>query len=136
MRTLLSDLKHQAPNIAFCMTIVFFLWLIFIPSEGRKQRDEMARRVAETERRALIDAIATASAERLANQLEALRHDERQTERVIHTETIKPVFRNLCATDEYVRLLNDHFARAERTLSGRTDDALPDRAAPPGGGDG
>ncbi|WP_411705649.1 hypothetical protein [Edaphovirga cremea] len=99
------------------------------PSDDKEKRTA----AATAERRALIDDISTASAKKLEGQLKELRGNEIRTERVIHTETIKPVFSNVCATDDYVRLFNAGVDRYERALSGQSDSAMPDRAPAPGG---
>jgi hypothetical protein len=60
-----------------------------------------------------------------------LKANEIHTERETRTEVIKPVFSNVCASDEYVRLFNQSVDKAERTLSGKPASALPDHAASP-----
>ncbi|HFF8940286.1 hypothetical protein [Serratia marcescens] len=85
---------------------------------------------AERSRR-YTEQMAGASARLLEEKLEALRGNEIRTEREIRTETVKPVFRNVCASDDFVRLFNAATARAERALSGQPAQPLSDGAAPP-----
>ncbi|EPB1910179.1 hypothetical protein ACRB8U_005014, partial [Escherichia coli] len=72
------------------------------------------------------------SARILEKRLEALKGNEIHTERVIHTETVRPVFRNVCATDDYVRLFNARAEAAERTLAGKPADGMPEDTAETG----
>ncbi|WP_260679776.1 hypothetical protein [Serratia liquefaciens] len=99
---------------------------------------EEAERRAEfrDELRGLIQGVSSESAQLLETKLQELHGNEIHTERVIHTETIKPVFRNVCATDEYVRLFNHSVDQAERTLSGKPDSKVPGKPAAPGGANG
>lgn len=55
----------------------------------------------------------------LEDKLQDLKANERHTERVIRTEVVKPVFNNVCASDDYVRLFNEATERDERILSGK-----------------
>ncbi|EKN4181786.1 hypothetical protein NTJ24_000425 [Yersinia ruckeri] len=70
--------------------------------------------------RVKMEGVASESARQLEKTLEGLHSQEGQFQQVIHTEIIKPVFTNVCATDEYVRLFNDSTTAAERTLSGQS----------------
>lgn len=72
--------------------------------------------------RIISEGIASDSARQLEDKLEALRQQGDKYQQVIHTEIIKPVFTNVCATDEYVRLFNESSDAAERTLSGKSAD--------------
>ncbi|HDL7014675.1 TPA: hypothetical protein PXN82_003850 [Yersinia enterocolitica] len=75
--------------------------------------------------RAQLEDVASASARQLEDKLTELKANEVHTERLIRTEIIKPVFSNICATDEYVRLFNASAESAERTLSGKLVNPLP-----------
>lgn len=66
--------------------------------------------------------IASASGERLEQQLDELRHAQ---PREIHREIIKPVFTNVCLSPEFVQLYNDSAATVERTLSGQSVKKMP-----------
>lgn len=72
------------------------------------------------------DASIAQSAQIVENKMQELKANERHTEKVIRTEIIKPVFNNVCATDDYVRLFNESTARDEKTLSGKSDNEMPD----------
>ncbi|OAT26539.1 hypothetical protein M976_02700 [Buttiauxella ferragutiae ATCC 51602] len=73
-----------------------------------------------------------ASGEMLETKLGELKANEIHTETVIRTETIKPVFSHVCASDEYVRLFNESADQAERALSGKSVNPLSGQPAPPG----
>lgn len=75
------------------------------------------------------------SGERLEEKLAELKANEIYTERVIQRETIKPVFSNVCASDDYVRLFNESADKAERALSGKPADPLPGNPAASGRAD-
>lgn len=75
------------------------------------------------------------SGERLEEKLAELKANEIHTERVIQRETIKPVFSNVCASDDYVRLFNESADKAERALSGKPVDPLPGNPAASGRAD-
>ncbi|HEK1917765.1 TPA: hypothetical protein ACXIBS_003196 [Proteus mirabilis] len=67
--------------------------------------------------------LASQSARTLENKLEELANVQ-PTE--IRTEIIKPVFTNLCVSDDFVRMYNEAIDSAERTLSGKSTDKMPD----------
>ena len=101
------------------------------------QGEEVTRQAEyRDELRALIQGVSSASARQLEIKLQELHANEVHTERIIHTETVKPVFRAVCATDEYVRLFNGSVDQAERTLAGQPDGPLPGKSAAPGRGNG
>ncbi|MFJ5422271.1 hypothetical protein ACIPSQ_16870 [Pectobacterium parvum] len=83
--------------------------------------------------RTSLEDIAGQSGRALEQKLQELRANEHTQDRVFHTETLKPVFLNVCASDEYVRLFNDSAEQAERALSGKSVNPLPSAAPPPGG---
>ncbi len=89
--------------------------------------------LSSVERQSLIADISDASAAALESRLEALRDNESVIERHFTHEIINPVFRNVCATDEYVRLFNESTATAARTLAGESASPLPDKPADAGG---
>ncbi|MCF1612471.1 hypothetical protein LQ759_21555 [Serratia marcescens] len=107
-------------------------WFVTVTTGEEEER----RAEFRDELRGLIQGVSSESAQRLEAKLQELHGNEIHTERVIHTETIKPVFRNVCATDEYVRLFNNSVDQAERTLSGKPDGTVPGKPAAPGGANG
>ncbi|WP_368283077.1 hypothetical protein [Klebsiella variicola] len=111
------------------LLLVATLALLVYEARVKPSREAQARE----ERAALIRAVSTASAEALETKLGELKANEIHTERIIHTETIKPVFSTVCASDEYVRLLNESIRRAGRTLSGQPAGDVP---GGPSGADG
>ncbi|CAI2469882.1 Uncharacterised protein [Serratia ficaria] len=90
---------------------------------------ERAATAGAEQSRRYTEQMAGESARLLEEKLEALRGNEIRTEREIRTETVKPVFRNVCASDDFVRLFNDATDRAERALSGKSAQPLSDGAA-------
>ncbi|WP_279050101.1 hypothetical protein [Cedecea davisae] len=86
---------------------------------------------AETTRQ-IVTEVTRKSGQALEEKLAELKANEVHTERVIRTETIKPVFSNVCASDEYVRLFNESAERAERVLSGKPVNPLSDQPATTG----
>ncbi|HEK3014523.1 TPA: hypothetical protein SMV08_002011 [Proteus mirabilis] len=67
--------------------------------------------------------LANQSARTLENKLEELANVQPPE---IRTEIIKPVFTNLCVSDDFVRMYNEAIDSAERTLSGKSTDKMPD----------
>jgi hypothetical protein len=100
-------------------------------SDSQQLVIERAATAGAEQSRRYTERMAGTSARLLEEKLEALRGNEIRTEREIRTETVKPVFRNVCATDEFVRLFNAATDRAERALSGQPAQPLPDDAAAP-----
>lgn len=107
-------------------------WLGWTMHGDRQAKIDLAiSQVAEANRLQVED-IAGTSARQLENKLTELRANEVHTERLIRTEIVKPVFSNICATDEYVRLFNASAESTERTLSGELVNPLPGHLATPG----
>lgn len=67
--------------------------------------------------------LASQSARTLENKLEALANAQPPE---IRTEIIKPVFTNLCVSDDFVRMYNEAIDSAERALSGKSTDKMHD----------
>lgn len=91
-----------------------------------------ANESAEQTRQIVVE-VSRQSGEALEKKLAELKANEIHTERIIRTETIKPVFNNVCASDDYVRLFNEMAASTERTLSGKPVNPLPSKPAQTGG---
>ncbi|EPN2803324.1 hypothetical protein ACTWOG_000973 [Serratia marcescens] len=115
--------------LVLTLVAIFILWVNY---DSDKAKEAKALKRTAAEHRALVDEISTASAQKLEARLKELHVNEVHTERVIHTEIIKPVFSTVCATDVYVGMLNNSIDRAERALSGQPDRALRDHPAAPG----
>lgn len=108
-------------------------WLLGWAMHGESQaKIELAISQVAAANRVQVEDIAGTSARQLENKLTELRANEVHTERLIRTEIVKPVFSNVCATDEYVGLFNVSAEHAERTLSGKLVNPLPDNVAAPG----
>ena len=70
--------------------------------------------------------VASESGRRLEEKLEALR-DAQPTE--IRTEILKPVFINECLSAEVVSMFNTAVDKAERALSGKSVNQMPDKTS-------
>ncbi|MFH2344281.1 hypothetical protein [Enterobacter cloacae] len=66
--------------------------------------------------------IASESARELEDKLEAL---ESGRPKEIRTEILKPVFTNVCVSDDFIRMYNATVENAERTLSGKPEAKMP-----------
>lgn len=92
------------------------------------QRDSLelsistAATTAANKTRATTQAIASDSARSLEIKLGELAN---APPREIRTEMVKPVFTNVCVSDDFVRMFNDAAASAERALSGKPQNKMP-----------
>jgi hypothetical protein len=118
--------------VGFCIGVAVGIGFITVTNTSTASREADFR----DELRGLIQGVSSESARVLDDKLQDIRSNEIHTERLIHTEIIKPVFTHICATDEYVRLFNDSVERDERTLSGKPADDVPGKAATSGGKNG
>ncbi|MDE4034550.1 hypothetical protein PXI95_03660 [Enterobacter asburiae] len=66
--------------------------------------------------------IASESARGLEDKLETL---ESGRPKEIRTEILKPVFTNVCVSDEFIRMYNATVENTERTLSGKPEAQMP-----------
>lgn len=94
---------------------------------------KLAANESAEQTRQIVAEVTRQSGEALEAKIAELKGNEIHTEREIRTEIIKPVFSNVCASDDYVRLFNESADRAERALSGKPANALPDESAQAGG---
>lgn len=94
---------------------------------------ELAASQSAEKTRVIVTEATRQSGQVLEAKLAELKANEIHTEREIRTEIIKPVFSNVCATDESVRVFNQSVDQAERTLSGKPADIVPGRPAATGG---
>lgn len=94
---------------------------------------ELAASQSAEKTRVIVTEATRQSGQVLEAKLAELKANEIHTEREIRTEIIKPVFSNVCATDESVGVFNQGVERAERTLSGKSADPVPGQPAPTGG---
>lgn len=92
------------------------------------QRDsvDLAVQKAATATGKMFQGIASASARGLENKLDALKAGQPKE---IRYELVKPVFTNVCVSDEFVRLFNTAADNAERTLSGKPENKMPGKSA-------
>ncbi|EGM4476172.1 hypothetical protein IIL41_004729, partial [Salmonella enterica subsp. enterica serovar Newport] len=65
-----------------------------------------------------LASVARESGRKLEEQLEVLKN---APPREIRTEVVKPVFTNVCLSDDFVRMYNDAVTSTERTLSGKPE---------------
>ncbi|MDU7134765.1 MAG: hypothetical protein E6325_25720 [Enterobacteriaceae bacterium] len=110
---------------------VAFVWG-WLTADWRRDSLELSITTAATaaanKTRATTQTIASDSARRLETKLEALANAQ---PREIRTEMVKPVFTNVCVSDEFVRLFNEAADNAGRTLSGKPENKMPgDTTAP------
>ncbi|MBX8837543.1 hypothetical protein [Enterobacter sp. Y17] len=94
---------------------------------------KLAANESAEQTRQIVAEVTRQSGEALEAKIAELKGNEIHTEREIRTEIIKPVFSNVCASDDYVRLFNESADRAERALSGKPANALPGESAQTGG---
>lgn len=94
---------------------------------------ELAASQSAEKTRVIVTEATRQSGQVLEAKLAELKANEIHTEREIRTEIIKPVFSNVCATDESVRVFNQSVDEAERTISGKPADIVPRRPAATGG---
>ena len=76
-----------------------------------------ANAAGNASRQAMQD-IASQSGQKLESQLEAIRNAPNKE---IYREIVKPVFTNVCLSDEFVGLYNASVERTERALSGKPE---------------
>ncbi|CAI2062814.1 Uncharacterised protein [Serratia quinivorans] len=100
-------------------------------SDSQQLVIERAATAGAEKSRRYTEHMAGESARLLENKLAELSANETHTERVIRTEVVKPVFSNVCATADYVRLFNAATDSAERTLSGQFVGPMPGNATAP-----
>lgn len=96
---------------------------------------KLAANESAEQTRQIVAEVTRQSGEALEAKIAELKGNEIHTEREIRTEIIKPVFSNVCASDDYVRLFNESADRAERILSGKPANTLPGEPAQTGGAD-
>lgn len=94
------------------------------------QRDsvDLAVRKAATATGKELQTIAGTSARRLEDVMTALKAGQPKE---IRYEIVKPVFTNVCVSDEFVRLYNDAAGNAERALSGKPQNNVSGKTAAP-----
>ncbi|EBE5441187.1 hypothetical protein CPJ90_24050 [Salmonella enterica] len=89
------------------MTVVLAFWAGW--KAANWQRDSIDLTISRS---------ASVSGRKLEEQLEALKN---APPREIRTEVVKPVFTNVCLSDDFVRMYNDAAASTERALSGKPE---------------
>ncbi|KAA1047284.1 hypothetical protein [Pseudocitrobacter sp. 73] len=84
------------------------------------QRDSVDLAISKTAAAtgAQMEAIASDSGRKLEETLEVLRN---AAPREIHTEVLKPIFTNVCVSDEFVSMYNRAADDTERALSGKPE---------------
>lgn len=115
----------QATAISFAFILAFSAgWLV--KGWYQDSLELVALKTANEVNNASLKAqqdLASQSARTLENKLEELANVQPPE---IRTEIIKPVFTNLCVSDDFVRMYNEAIDSAERTLSGKSTDKMPD----------
>ena len=77
---------------------------------------ELTAKIAVDKTRKVIEDISSQSGQRLEEKLEGIAN---AAPREIRTEIIKPVFTNVCVSDEFVSMYNQTVENIERELSGK-----------------
>lgn len=102
-----------------------FIWG-WLTADWRRDSLELAinsaAQVAGNKSRRVMQEIASESARGLEDKLEAL---ESGRPKEIRTEILKPVFTNVCVSDEFIRMYNATVENTERTLSGKPEAKMP-----------
>lgn len=102
-----------------------FVWG-WLTSDWRRDSLELAinsaAQVAGNKSQKAMLEIASESARGLEDKLEAL---ESGRPKEIRTEILKPVFTNVCVSDEFIRMYNATVENTERTLSGKPEAKMP-----------
>ncbi|MGK3227649.1 hypothetical protein ACCW94_21485 [Enterobacter soli] len=102
-----------------------FVWG-WLTADWRRDSLELAinsaAQVAGNKSRKEMLEIASESARSLEDKLEAL---ESGRPKEIRTEILKPVFTNVCVSDEFIRMYNATVDNTERTLSGKPEEKMP-----------
>ncbi|MHC5175227.1 hypothetical protein [Serratia rhizosphaerae] len=83
---------------------------------------ERAASAAGAEARKESQAIASQSGRELENKLEELKGAIPAS---VRTEVVKPVFTHVCVSDDFVRMYNDAAENAERVISGKSKNKVP-----------
>lgn len=115
------------------LLIAFVFFAGWVAHGWHNAKTELAANQSAEQTRQVVTEVTRKSGQILEAKLAELKANENHTEREIRTEIIKPVFSNVCATDEYVRLFNQSVDQAERTLSGKSADPVPGHPATTGG---
>ncbi|AJD96660.1 hypothetical protein MCV52_000104 [Salmonella enterica] len=100
------------------MTVVLAFWAGWKAANWQRDSIDLAisRSASATGER--LASMASESGRKLEKQLEALKN---APPREIRTEVVKPVFTNVCLSDDFVRMYNDAAASTERALSGKPE---------------
>jgi len=115
-------------HLLILIAVFFFGWA----AHGwHNAKTELAANESADLTRRVVTEATRQSGEVLEAKIAELKANEIHTERETRTEVIKPVFSNVCASDEYVRLFNQGVDKAERTLSGKPANPLPGQPASP-----
>ena len=102
-----------------------FVWG-WLTADWRRDSLELAinsaAQVAGNKSRKAMQEIASESARGLEDKPEAL---ESGRPKEIRTEILKPVFTNVCVSDDFIRMYNATVDNTERTLSGKPEAKMP-----------
>lgn len=102
-----------------------FVWG-WLTADWRRDSLELAinsaAQVAGNKSKKAMLEIASESARELEDKLEAL---ESGRPKEIRTEILKPVFTNVCVSDDFIRMYNATVDNTERTLSGKPEAKMP-----------
>lgn len=103
--------------------LVIAFWAGWVGADWKRDSLELvaerAANIAADKSRSEMQGLASDSARTLEAKLEELKG---AIPAGIRTEVVKPVFTNVCVSDEFVRMYNEASEKAERTLSGKSKD--------------
>ncbi|EHM47028.1 hypothetical protein [Yokenella regensburgei] len=108
-------MEHPVVKVVLAVLIFCSGWTV-----ATWQRDSLDLAISKTATATgtqLAD-VASASGRKLEEQLEALKN---APPREIRTEVVKPLFTNVCLSDDFVRMYNEAVAGTERALSGEPE---------------
>ncbi|WP_058959485.1 hypothetical protein [Type-E symbiont of Plautia stali] len=112
----------MARNVLFVIAgLLLAFWAGWTGSDWKRDSEELvaerAAGLAAGKVREDMQGVASQSASQLEGKLEELKG---AIPAGIRTEVVKPVFTNVCVSDDFVRMYNEASERAERTLSGKS----------------
>ncbi|ACH52616.1 hypothetical protein GIT21_19460 [Salmonella enterica] len=100
------------------VTVVLAFWAGWKAANWQRDSIDLAISRSASATGETLASVASESGRKLEEQLEALKN---APPREIRTEVVKPVFTNVCLSDDFVRMYNDAVTSTERTLSGKPE---------------
>ncbi|MFS7361460.1 hypothetical protein AB6896_21750 [Rahnella inusitata] len=112
----------MARNVLFVIAgLLLAFWAGWTGSDWKRDSEELVAERAAAKAAGKVHEemqdMASESASKLEGKLEELKG---AIPAGIRTEVVKPVFTNVCVSDDFVRMYNEASENAERTLSGKS----------------